>query len=76
MVGYRAFVARHATSMGLSGFARNLPDGSVEVQAFGEESFLRQLVDHLHIGPALATVEDVEWVMDDAAPDHQGFRVL
>ena len=34
-VGYRAFVRRLALSMGLSGYAKNLPDGRVEIVACG-----------------------------------------
>lgn len=34
-VGFRWFVARHARALGLGGYARNLPDGRVEVVASG-----------------------------------------
>jgi acylphosphatase len=42
-VGYRWFVARHARSLGLSGYARNLPDGRVEVVVQGPEGALPDL---------------------------------
>jgi acylphosphatase len=59
-VGYRYFVLRQAEVLGVSGFARNRPDGSVEVVAEGSEDALRQLEDHLRQGPSFAAVEDVE----------------
>ena len=39
-VGYRYFVLKQADALGVAGFARNLPDGSVEVVAEGTESAL------------------------------------
>ena len=59
-VGFRWFVARHARALGLTGYARNLPDGRVEVVACGsaEESIAR-LEGMLRSGPAYARVEQV-----------------
>jgi acylphosphatase len=59
-VGFRWFVARHARSLGLSGFARNLVDGRVEVVAAGDEAALVQLEGLLRSGPANAQVTGVE----------------
>ena len=60
-VGFRWFVARHARALGLSGYARNLPDGSVEVVAEGgDEAALARLEERLRAGPAHARVEGVE----------------
>lgn len=59
-VGFRWFVARHARALGLRGYARNLPDGRVEVVAAGEdETALAQLETRLRAGPAHARVEMV-----------------
>jgi len=60
-VGFRWFVARHARALGLTGFARNLPDGRVEVCAAGptQESITR-LEGLLRSGPANSRVERVE----------------
>ena len=43
-VGYRYFVWNLATEAGLSGSARNLPDGGVEVAAEGPEDAVRALI--------------------------------
>jgi acylphosphatase len=59
-VGFRWYVARHARSLGLSGYARNLEDGRVEVVATGDESALIHLEGLLRSGPANAHVTGVE----------------
>ena len=59
-VGYRYFVLREAEALGVAGFARNLPDGSVEVVAEGEDPRLGQLEERLRKGPSFARVSDVE----------------
>jgi acylphosphatase len=59
-VGFRWFVARHAHLLGLSGYARNLPDGRVEVVASGEDDALARLEGLLRAGPPHARVTDVE----------------
>jgi acylphosphatase len=60
-VGFRWFVARHARALGLGGYARNLPDGRVEVvasEARGEA--LGRLEQLLREGPAHARVDRLE----------------
>lgn len=60
-VGFRWFVARHARSLGLGGYARNLPDGRVEVLAAGAGAeALARLEELLREGPAHARVEQLE----------------
>jgi acylphosphatase len=59
-VGYRYFVVRHARRLGLTGFVRNLADGSVEVVAEGKAATLKELVSLLEAGPSGAAVERVE----------------
>lgn len=66
-VGFRAFTQRRAGQLGLSGWVRNEPDGSVRVVAEGPRSTLRQFLDYLHQGPGVGRVERVE--TDWSAPD-------
>jgi acylphosphatase len=59
-VGFRWFVARQASRLGVVGYARNLDDGSVEVVAQGAPAALDALQLALAKGPALAQVASVE----------------
>jgi acylphosphatase len=60
-VGYRWFVARHARALGLTGYARNLADGRVEVVACGAEAVaIARLEELLRAGPANAYVDRVD----------------
>jgi len=61
-VGFRWFVRERARRLGLSGWVRNLPDGSVEVAAAGDPQQLDLLRDELLRGPNGATVDDLEEV--------------
>jgi acylphosphatase len=58
-VGFRYFVLREAERLGLTGFARNRPDGSVEVVAEGSEETLAELEGRLRDGPSFSTVTGV-----------------
>jgi acylphosphatase len=59
-VGYRYFVLRHAEQLGLAGYARNQPDGTVEVVAEGEAAALVELEQHLQEGPSFSHVSGVD----------------
>jgi acylphosphatase len=76
-VGFRWFVARHARSLGLTGYARNLPAGSVEVVVDGPEEVLPALERLLRTGPANAQVDRVERSSGPAAiPAGKSFDVM
>lgn len=59
-VGYRYFVLRQADALGVAGFARNRPDGSVEVVGEGSEDVLADFEARLREGPSFAGVAGVE----------------
>ncbi len=59
-VGFRWFVLRRAKSLGLTGWVRNLPDGSVEVWAEGKEDILESLESLLKDGPSGSMVREVQ----------------
>jgi len=75
-VNFRQFVYTRARFLGLTGYARNLPDGqSVEVVAEGERSVLEQLLESLREGPRMSRVDavDVEW--GEASGRYQDFGI-
>lgn len=62
-VGFRWFVREAARQHRLAGWVRNRADGSVEVEASGEEGSVRELIDVLRRGPPGARVDDVREVV-------------
>jgi acylphosphatase len=66
-VFYRASAAVEARRLGVTGHAKNLADGRVEVLACGEERAVQELIDWLWMGPPSAEVESVE--TSDVASD-------
>ncbi|GAB4351669.1 MAG: hypothetical protein Kow006_15780 [Gammaproteobacteria bacterium] len=56
-------------ALGLSGYARNLPDGTVEVVAKGAASVVNELEAWLWQGPIAAEVSDVQGETLEDCPD-------
>lgn len=67
-VGYRYACQRRAEASGVTGWARNHDDGTVEVHLEGEEDAVERLLAWLHEGPRLAEVDSVE--TRTAEPEH------
>ena len=59
-VYFRASTKEQATQLGINGLVRNESDGSVYVEAEGEDLQLDMLVGWLREGPAAARVDSVE----------------
>ena len=66
-VFYRASTAEQARRLGVTGYAKNLPDGRVEVLACGEEARVKELIGWLWKGPPAAKVQGVDVRDVDAA---------
>lgn len=74
-VGFRWFVEREASLLGIAGWVRNNHDGSVEVLAQGTRDQLSGLHSRLREGPRAARVDAVE-VSDMApVPGMSSFRI-
>lgn len=73
-VGFRYSTQREAKQLGLSGYAKNLDDGSVEVLACGEQSAVEGLLAWLKAGgPRSARVDKVLTEPHHPAHFPQGF---
>jgi acylphosphatase len=59
-VGFRWSAAREAKILGITGFVRNLSDGSVYIEAEGSSDQLTAFVGWCHKGPGPGLVESVE----------------
>ena len=71
-VFFRASTREQALGLGLTGYARNLPDGRVEVMACGPLPALARLRDWLQEGPPLARVTSLHCEAMPYQP-HAGF---
>lgn len=73
-VFYRASARREAEQLGLTGYARNLTDGRVEVLICGNSQAVNQMRAWLAKGPAGASVSSVAC---EAVPEHSysGFTI-
>jgi acylphosphatase len=74
-VYFRASAQDRARQLGLHGWVRNCPDGSVEILAEGDKARLEQFVVWCHGGPpgAIVTDLDVEW--QEASKEFTGFVI-
>jgi len=70
-VFYRATAARRARALGIAGHAKNLPDGRVEVLAFGEASVVTEFVEWLWTGSSASKVTSVEVTELSASADQR-----
>jgi acylphosphatase len=73
-VGYRYFVQESASSVGVSGYTRNLDDGTVEIYAIGTQDQLSALAGLLRMGPRYAEVRGVD-ESEAAVEQRTGFRI-
>ncbi len=62
-VWFRESTRRQAQPLGITGFAKNMADGSVQVLACGEHGALNQLAQWLKHGPPMAQVDHLEWIV-------------
>ncbi len=65
-VGFRFFVEARATTEGVHGWVRNLPDGRVETVLEGDETSVDRIEAALWRGPSGAVVDDVAVEADRA----------
>ena len=72
---FRALAQQKAAELGLSGWVRNNPDGSVEVVAEGVGDNVHSLVEWCHKGPRHATVKHVSVVWESPSGEFEEFTI-
>ena len=75
-VGYRFFCHRLATGLGLAGWIRNNPDGSVSIRAEGDRGLIEELIENMKIGPRAANVKDVKVRWIPFSSEFKSFEVV
>jgi acylphosphatase len=73
-VFFRAEARVRAESLGLAGWVRNAPDGSVEVEFEGDEERVESMLGWCRRGPSGANVDDVQ-VESEEPTGETGFSV-
>ncbi|MDG7007938.1 MAG: acylphosphatase [Nitrososphaerota archaeon] len=73
-VSFRSSMAQMAANLGVRGWVRNLPDGSVEAFLEGDEGNVRKILDWARSGPPRARVDKLD-VVSAAPRNHRDFRI-
>lgn len=74
-VSFRSSARRKAEELGVHGFARNEPDGTVYIEVEGPDSELEKFLMWCHEGPQNAEVQSIRSSLH-APVDHKGFEKL
>lgn len=70
-VFYRSSTKNKAQELGISGFAQNENDGSVYIEAEGDEENLSELISWCEEGPDTANVKNIEYQEGDIKKYHK-----
>jgi acylphosphatase len=74
-VGFRSFVHHEAKARALSGWVRNRPDGTVEIEAEGIRAELDAFVEAVRRGSVVSRVEHVHETWSQGPARHRGFVI-
>ena len=74
-VGFRFTTRDKGKILGLTGWVKNNPDGSVEVLAEGEEENLSKLLEFCRNGPSMAHVVDIKINWSDCEDEFDSFSI-
>ena len=74
-VFYRVSARAEASRLGLKGWVRNCPDGSVELLAQGPRPLCEELLRYCHEGPPGARVEEIDVSWSKASGEYSSFDV-
>ncbi len=75
-VFFRAHVKKYADEKGITGYVKNLPDGSVEVRAIGEKGDLDKFIERIKSSPGFGKVDKVIVDYSEKCGKYTGFSSL
>lgn len=76
MVGFRYFTLDLAREYGVTGFVRNRPDGTVDLEAEGKDDIVKAFIHELRVGPRAAHITGFEIEELEPGGEYDSFRVL
>lgn len=74
-VFFRARMRDKAQELGLTGWVRNLPDGSLEAVFEGEEERVEQIINWAKKGPPGAVVSHLEKIQEEYQGEFKNFEI-
>lgn len=75
-VGFRFSTLQKAVELNINGFARNLRDGSVEVEAEGEERNIEAFIEWCKIGPSYSDIKKIMVENVEVINTEDGFYIF
>lgn len=74
-VGFRYFSQMKAVQYGITGWAKNLADGSVEIVASGSKDQLDPFIEDLRVGNPFSKINNIEITESGVTEDYHSFTI-
>ncbi len=74
-VSFRYFAAYNARHFGIHGYAKNLYNGDVEIEAQGDSPNLQIFLDKIKLGPPAARIDDITIEEDPEQIEYDSFEI-
>lgn len=75
-VFFRRTVKEHASDLSLSGYAKNLPNGNVEICLQGKKSSLEAFLKRVQQNPGNGRIDDLSYSFSSIEKHLHGFQIL
>ncbi|MFV1916891.1 MAG: acylphosphatase [Patescibacteria group bacterium] len=75
-ISYRYWTKKTASSLGLTGWVKNLAGGRVEAVFEGQKKEVEQMIKKCRRGPILAGVKHIDIVWEDATGEFKNYEIV
>ncbi len=75
-VGFRYYCYRNAVQLGINGYAKNLHNGDVEIEAEGGVSEMNEFIKQVQIGPKFSKINSTSVVRMPFEGNYKEFSIL